>query len=128
MRLDIDGLRGTNPGLDTRQAGGNRATRYEKADDIGMMAPADAGNAGEISRRGSLTAGKAAHEALSFRQFDQSVHPRPSSHQVWPAVPARCKAVTTKVPGPIAKHRPADAAAARGSAEIATDKPSPVSC
>jgi hypothetical protein len=116
MRLDIDGLRGALPWLGTRQAGGNRATRYEKADDIGMMTPADAGNTGEISRRGDLTAGQTAHETLSFRQFDQSVHPRPSSHQGRSAVPARCKAVTTSFPGPFAKHRPADAAAARGSA------------
>jgi len=78
MRLDIDGLRGANPSLHTRQAGGNWVTRYEKAGSIGMMAPADAGNAGEISRRGGLTAGQTAHEALSFRQFDQSGHPSPN--------------------------------------------------
>jgi hypothetical protein len=76
MRLDIDGLRGANPSLHSRQAGGNWATRYEKAGSIGMMAPADEGNAGEISRGGGLTAGQTAHEALSFRQFDQSGHPR----------------------------------------------------
>jgi hypothetical protein len=45
-----------------------------------MMEPADAGNTGEISRRGGVTAGQTAHEALPFRQFDQSGHPRPSSH------------------------------------------------
>jgi hypothetical protein len=43
-----------------------------------MMAPADAGNEGGFNRSGGVTAGQTAHEALSFRQFDQSSHPSPN--------------------------------------------------
>jgi hypothetical protein len=41
------------------------------------MRPADVGKRGEFSRRGGVTAGQTAREALPFRQFDQSGHPRP---------------------------------------------------
>jgi hypothetical protein len=40
------------------------------------MAPADAKLQCEICSRGGVTAGQTAPEALSFCQFDQSIHPR----------------------------------------------------
>jgi hypothetical protein len=128
MRFDIDGLRGAVAWLGTRQAGGNRTARYEKAGPIGMMVPADAGNKGEINRRGGLTAGQTARGALPFRQFDQSVHPRPSSHQGRAADPARCRAVTTFVPDPSRNTGQQLRRQREQSREIAAAKPLLSSC